>query len=88
MPYVLSIERIALKEGYEKGIQDGMQQEIQRLLLQTLNIKFEKIPENLIEKINKITDTETLEMLHRHAVLCNSIGDFESKLNNITSIET
>lgn len=79
MPYVLSIERIALKEG----IQQGMQKEVQRLLIQILNIKFDKIPDNLMEKINSITDTDTLEMLHHHAVLCDSIEDFESYLNNI-----
>ena len=83
MPYVLSIKRMALKEGYEQGMQQGMQQEIQRLLLQTLNIKFEKIPKSVVKKINSITDNETLEMLHRHAVLCNSIEDFENKLNAI-----
>ena len=75
MPYVLSIERTALKEGYEQGMQ--------RLLLQTLNIKFERIPKNMMDKINSISNTETLEMLHRHAVLCDSIEDFESKLNKI-----
>jgi hypothetical protein len=87
MPYVLSIERIALKEGYEKGIQDGMQQgvqqESQRLLIQTLNIKFEAIPVSLIDKINSINSTETLEMLHRHAVLCNSLEDFKKNLNSL-----
>ncbi|MEK7396775.1 MAG: hypothetical protein AAB116_07540, partial [Candidatus Poribacteria bacterium] len=75
MPYVLSIERIAFKEG--------MQEEGQRLLIQTLNIKFEAIPVSLIDKINSINNTETLEMLHRHAVLCNSLEDFKKKLNSL-----
>jgi hypothetical protein len=79
MPYVLSIERIALKEGIEQG----MQQEGQRLLIQTLNIKFEAIPVSLIDKINSISNTETLEMLHRHAVLCSSLEDFKKKLNSL-----
>lgn len=82
MPYVLSIERIALKEGIQQGMQQGMQQEVQRLLIQILNIRFEKIPNDLIGKINSITDTDTLEMLHHHAVLCNSIEDFESYLTS------
>ena len=75
MPYVLSIERIAFKEG--------MQEEGQRLLIQTLNIKFEAIPVSLIDKINSINNTKTLEMLHRHAVLCNSLEDFKKKLNSL-----
>ncbi|MDQ1327143.1 MAG: hypothetical protein QG641_423, partial [Candidatus Poribacteria bacterium] len=79
MPYVLSIERTALQEG--------MQQEVRRLLLQILKIKFETISVNLIERVNSIADTDTLEILHHHAVLCNSIEDFESKLNNVVSKE-
>jgi len=46
------------------------------------------MPYNLIKKINSITDTDTLEMLHHHAVLCNSIEDFESNLNNIGELPT
>ncbi len=50
MPYVLIIERIAHKEG----IKQGMEREGQRLLIQTLNIKFEAIPTSLINKINSM----------------------------------
>jgi hypothetical protein len=77
MPYLSSFERTAIKEG--------MQQEVQRLLTQILNIKFKKIPDNLMEKINNITDINTLEMLHYQAVLCNSIEDFENNLDSIVS---
>ena len=62
-----------------------MQQEVRRLLLQILKIKFETISVSLIDRVNSIADTDTLEMLHHHAVLCNSIEDFESKLNNVVS---
>ena len=85
MPYLSSFERIAIKKGIEQGIEQGMQQEVQRLLLQILKIKFETISVNLIERVNSIADTDTLEMLHHHAVLCNSIEDFESKLNSVVS---
>jgi len=93
MPYVLSIERIAQKEGFEKGMQEGLQQGLQqgiqretkRLLIQALNIKFEKIPEDLIEKINNITNVEALEALHRYAILCDSIEKFENEMNSIIS---
>jgi len=34
-----------------------------------------------MEKDINVTDTDTLGMLHHHAVLCNSIEDFEKKSN-------
>jgi len=87
MPYLTSLEQTAMKKGMQQGVQQGMQQgtqqEAQRLLTQIINIKFKNISESLMEKINDITDTDTLEILHHHAVLCNSIEDFESKLNDI-----
>ena len=81
MPYLSSFERMAIKRGLEQG----MQQEVQRLLLQILKIKFETVHKNLIDKVNSITDTDILEMLHHYAVLCNSIADFESKPNDVVS---
>jgi len=81
MPYLTSLEQTAMK----KGMQQGTQKEAQRLLTQIINIKFKSVSENLIEKINDITDTDTLEILHHQAILCNSKEDFESKLNNIIS---
>jgi len=81
MPYLSSFERMAIKRGLEQG----MQQEVQRLLFQILKIKFETVHKNLIDKVNSITDTDILEMLHHYAVLCNSIADFESKPNDVVS---
>jgi len=64
-----------------------MQQEVLRLLIQILNIKFKEISTNIIKKLENITDTYILEILHSHAVLCNSIEDFEKKMNDIVSKE-
>ncbi|MDQ1327040.1 MAG: hypothetical protein QG641_320, partial [Candidatus Poribacteria bacterium] len=83
MPYLSSFEQMAIKRGME----EGKQQEVLCLLIQILNIKFKEIPRNIIEKLEKITDTYVLEILHSHAVLCDSIEDFEKKTNDIVPKE-
>lgn len=89
MPYISSIERIAIEQGLEKGLkqglQQGLQQGIRRSLMQVLNIRFKLIPEDVISKINNITNTETLETLHSQAVVCDSIDEFKERLNNSIS---
>jgi hypothetical protein len=83
MPYISTFEQMAIKKGQEEGRQEGMQQEVLRLLMQILIIKFKEIPKNIIERLENITDTEVLELLHSHAILCNSIEDFEKIMNDI-----
>jgi len=85
MPYVMSIERIAMergmKKGIEQGIEKGEQQGIRQMLLDALEAKFEIIPEKLLEKINNITDKNILIILHRNVIKCNSLKEFEENLN-------
>jgi|WetSurMetagenome_2_1015567.scaffolds.fasta_scaffold454811_2 hypothetical protein len=83
MPYISTFEQMAIKKGQEEGRQEGMQQEVLRLLIQILIIKFKEIPKNIIERLENITDTEVLELLHSHAVLCDSIEDFKKIMNDI-----
>jgi hypothetical protein len=87
MPYISTFEQMAIRKGQEEGRQEGkqegMQQEVLRLLTQILIIKFKEIPSNIIERLENITDTEVLELLHSHAVLCDSIEDFEKIMNDI-----
>jgi predicted transposase YdaD len=83
MPYISTFEQMAMKKGMEEGkqqgIQEGMQQEVLRLLVQILNIKFKEISESIIKQLENINDKYVLELLHSHAILCNSIEDFEKK---------
>jgi flagellar biosynthesis/type III secretory pathway protein FliH len=93
MPYISTFEQMAMKKGMEEGKQqgiqegrqEGMQQEVLRLLVQILNIKFKEISESIIKQLENINDKYVLELLHSHAILCNSIEDFEKKMNDIVS---
>jgi predicted transposase YdaD len=67
-------------EGRKEGIQQGIIQGMQELIIKMLELKFDAIPMRLINAINEITDTETLKTLHRHAVKSESIMDFDKKM--------
>jgi len=75
MPYVLSIERIAVEKGVEQGIRKS--------LIKALELRFESVPTTLLEIINNITNIETLEELYIHAIKCESIEEFEEKMKAI-----
>jgi len=48
-----------------------------------LEFKFGILPKELIKAINDITDTDALSKLHRYAMECNSIAEFEKKMKLI-----
>lgn len=54
-----------------------------QLLLETLEMKFEALPKELIKIINSIKNTETLRILHHHAMKCNTIDDFKENMRTI-----
>lgn len=84
MPYVLSVERLALEKGIKIGIEQGIEQVeligIRKSLLDTLEIKFEKIPKQIVEFINKIDNPEFLRSLLRNAIKYDSLDKFEEKM--------
>ncbi len=73
MPYITSVERIGIK----KGLQQGRQEDIVRIL----EVRFENIPQKLREIIGKIEALEVLETLLVQAVTTQSLDTFESVVN-------
>jgi hypothetical protein len=88
MPYVTSVERLAKQEGIEQGIEQGIERGIERgslqssreLLLQTIQVRFGQIPEELRVSINACTSTENLSNFHRQALLAKSIDELPRQL--------
>jgi flagellar biosynthesis/type III secretory pathway protein FliH len=72
-----------LQKGLQRGLQKGLLQGMRQLLLETLEMKFEAIPKELIKIINSIKNTETLRILHHHAMKCNTIDDFRENMRTI-----
>jgi hypothetical protein len=69
MTYITSIERIGIAKATQKYI------------AQILTIRFEDIPTELVEKLNKLYDIELLNQLLEKAVTTGSISEFEQQLS-------
>ncbi len=72
MPYITSVERLARIEGLvQKGRED---------VIEVLEVRFEALPNELVEKINQIEDLELLKTLHRQGITIGSVADFQGLL--------
>ncbi|NET85118.1 MAG: hypothetical protein F6J94_25350 [Moorea sp. SIO1F2] len=83
MPYVTSIERLARKEGIEEGILQNSRE----TLLEVLQVRFEDLPRELVDKINQIESVSVLKTLHRQGITIASLKEFQGWLDQLLSVE-
>jgi hypothetical protein len=83
MPYITSVERIAVEKGREQGLQQGIAQKGQEDVVEVLKVRFEEVPQMLIESIETITDSDVLKKLHRQAIIVESIAKFKQVLDDL-----
>lgn len=76
MPYVTSVERLARQEGISEGVLQQKREDV----IEVLEVRFEELPNELVEKINQIEDLEFLKTLHRQAITIGSLDDFQGLL--------
>jgi putative heme iron utilization protein len=76
MPYVTSIERRAL----EKGEARGEIKKSREAILEVLEIRFNSVPEIIINQVNQIEDLDILKNLLRQAVITASPENFSTFL--------
>lgn len=69
MQYVTAIER--------SGIEKGMRQRAVEAVVEVLSLRFQTVPQELIDLINSLKDLEQLKSLHKQAVLAGTIEEFE-----------
>ncbi|CCI12528.1 conserved hypothetical protein [Microcystis aeruginosa PCC 9806] len=75
MPYITSVERMGMEKGMRESVIDA------------LEIRFENVPSELVNKISQIQDTSLLKNLHRQAITLDSISDFQGYLNQLIKPE-
>jgi len=88
MPYVTSVERIGMERGMQQGMQQGMQKGLQQglledsreMILEALDERFGEVPSFVFEAVNRIEDRDILKSLHRCAIRCASLKEFEQKM--------
>jgi hypothetical protein len=87
MSYITSVERIAVEkgreEGLEQGLEQGMLQKAREMVIEVLKIRFEDVPQKLIETIDGATDSAMLTILHRQAITVESVAKFEEILKHL-----
>jgi hypothetical protein len=83
MPYVTSIERSALARGREEGREEGVLQNAREDVIEVLQVRFETVPESLVEAVNQISDATVLKQLLRQAITIATRDDFQSLLPDI-----
>jgi len=73
-------EEQGFQRGEKQGFQRGAQQTVQQLLFETLQVRFDAVPERVMESLNKIDQLETLKSLHKEAITIASLAEFEQLL--------
>ena len=83
------VMRTLTEKWQEKGVQQGLQQgkvaAKQEAVLQVLRAKFRRVPARIRKRIEGQKTFKVLEGWLREAALCESLAEFEEKLEEIAS---
>ncbi len=86
MTILSDFEKMALEKGLQQGPQEGRQEGIKDNLraniIALLEKRFQKIPSDLVDKLNQLEDTNKLQALLLETISINSLSDFQSLINN------
>jgi hypothetical protein len=65
-----------IKEGFEKGMQQGMLQTARDNVLEILEVRFEAVPQSILKRLKEINDSDIPKMLHKKALGSSSMDEF------------
>lgn len=83
MTFITSIEEIGIEKGIQQGREQGILQKARKVVIEVLKIRFENVPETLVEAINTFDDADILKTLHKQAVIVESIEQFTQDMDNL-----
>lgn len=72
MPYITSVERLAREEGELETLQE--------VIVNILKLRFNEVPQPLVERLHEINDVTHLKQIYPQAVLTQSLGEFQQSL--------
>jgi hypothetical protein len=75
-----TIAQSLIEEGIVEGKKEGLSQGMQQMIIETLELRFEIVPVDIIEAINYVMNVNTLRMIQRYAIQSGSIKDFDEKM--------
>ncbi|MEW5801735.1 MAG: hypothetical protein AB1847_06475 [bacterium] len=65
-----------MQQGMQEGVQQGIIQNAREVVIDSLEARFDVIPESMKETINEINDPSILKILLRKAVKAESLDEF------------
>ncbi|MDM7274244.1 hypothetical protein [Sulfurihydrogenibium azorense] len=65
-----------LKIGKEEGFKEGLQKGLKDSIIESLELKFGELPEEIKAKINSTDDIEALKEMRKKAILIQSLEEF------------
>jgi predicted transposase YdaD len=68
--------RDVLKIGKEEGFKEGLQKGLKDSIIESLELKFGELPEEIKAKINSTDDIEALKEMRKKAILIQSLEEF------------
>lgn len=83
--YLSRFERRGMQRGLEQGIAQGLEQgqiaNARAAIVEVLATRFDRVPNKVAGRLNKIGDANTLRGLLRKAVKASTLKEFERQLN-------
>ena len=75
MEFITSWERRARAEGVAEGVAEGMLASKRETLIRQLQVKFDVVPEAIVQRIESISSTDELDRLLEKVIHANSIAE-------------
>jgi len=72
-------------EGRDEGRLEGREERLRTDILEVLAVRFERVPADLEAQVGQVRGQKTLELLHRRAILVESLDIFAQELKRISS---
>jgi len=80
VPIISHLERKAIQRGMQQGMHEGGVRMAREAVLDNLEMRFERVPQSLAQKIERIEDPDLLRELRRKAWKVGSLDEFEQAL--------
>lgn len=88
MPYITSFERSVHREGRKEGLEQGRLHMAKESVLEALEIRFDKVPQEVKEAIEQISSLEECKTLHQNAIRADTLDDFIRQLRETAAKST
>jgi len=73
---------IIKEDGIKEGLQQGMILSAREMLIEAIEARFEKVPDDMVREIEGISEHSQLKILVKHAITCENIEVLRQKLTN------